>query len=202
MMHDLVRYLIEEKYCNNESEAVKILESISDEFYEEVSAAMRLKGMRNRMGNLINQLTKDPTNSELQRKIKTIRGAIPQQETISKAERVIKTEKGDKGIAKTPGVGAQTSDIATTKTAAARKDRPMTGARINSPGIAAFAERQASRMTGTTSEVGRAGGSSRQSTGVVKTGKYSQMQGGSGATAAVPNKGISRTGARFPRQRG
>lgn len=201
-MYELVEFLIEERYCNTESEAIKILESISDKFYEEVSAAMRLRGMRGRMDNLISQLMKDPTNTKLQRKIKTIRGAIPQQETISKAERVIKTTRGDKGIAKTPGVGAQTSDIATTKTAAARRDRPMTGAQINDPRVAASAERQVSRMTGTSSEVGRAGGASRQSTGVVRTGKYSQMQSGSGATAAVPNKGTSRTGSRFPRQRG
>lgn len=201
-MQELVEFLIDERYCNTESEAIKILESVSDEFYEEVSAAMRLKGMRGRMDSLISQLMKDPNNIELQRKIKTIRGSIPQQETISKAERVIKTTRGDKGIAKTPGVGAQTSDTATTKTAASRKDRPMTGAQINDPRVAASVERQASRMTGTSSEVSRAGGASSQSTGVVKTGKYSQMQTGSGATAAVPNKGTSRTGSRFPRQRG
>jgi hypothetical protein len=201
-MQELVEFLIDERYCNTESEAIKILESVSDEFYEEVSAAMRLKGMRGRMDSLISQLMKDPNNIELQRKIKTIRGSIPQQETISKAERVIKTTRGDKGIAKTPGVGAQTSDTATTKTAAARKDRPMTGAQINDPRVAASVERQASRMTGTSSEVSRAGGASSKSTGVVKTGKYSQMQTGSGATAAVPNKGTSRTGSRFPRQRG
>lgn len=33
-MHDLVDFLVEEKYCNTESEAIKILESVSDEFYE------------------------------------------------------------------------------------------------------------------------------------------------------------------------
>lgn len=130
-MYNLVAYLIEEKYCNNELEAVKILESISDEFYEEVSAAMRLKSMRNRMENLIKQLIKDPTNSEVQRKIKTIRGAIPQQETISKAERVIKTAKGAKGIAKTPrgkrGVYQQPKDVPSSVGTASGIQRTDTG---------------------------------------------------------------------------
>jgi hypothetical protein len=33
-MHDLVDFLVEEKYCNTGSEAIKILESVSEEFYE------------------------------------------------------------------------------------------------------------------------------------------------------------------------
>jgi hypothetical protein len=33
-MHDLVDFLVEERYCNTESEAIKILESVSEEFYE------------------------------------------------------------------------------------------------------------------------------------------------------------------------
>lgn len=209
-MYELVNFLVEEKYCYTKSEALKILESASDEFYqyivEEVSASKRLGGMRKRMEGLISSLMKDPSNVELQRKIKTIRSELPRQEKISKAERTIKQIQGNKGIASTPrgidGGRAQTSDIATTKTAERRTDRPMTGARINDPRVAASAERETSRITGTSSEVGRAGGASRQFTGVRKTGKYSNMQTGSGATSSLPNKGQSSTGARFPRQRG
>lgn len=209
-MYELVDFLVEERYCNSELEALKIIESISDEFYEylleEVSASQRVRAMRGRMGNLISSLMKDPTNTTLQRQIKTIRSAIPQQEKISQGERAIQSVQGSKGIAPTPrgpgGSRAQTSDIATTKTAQQRRDRPMTGARINDPNVAASAERNTSRLTGTTPEVNRAGGASRQFTGVVRTGRYSNMQTGGRSTAALRSKGISRNGDRFPNQRG
>lgn len=105
-MYDLIDFLVEERYCNSELEALKIIESISDEFYrylvEEVSASQRVRAMRGRMGNLISSLMKDPTNTTLQRQIKTIRSAIPQQEKISRGERAIQSVQGSKGIASTP----------------------------------------------------------------------------------------------------
>ena len=105
-MYDLIDFLVEERYCNSELEAVKILESVSDGFYEylleEVSASQRVRAMRGRMGNLISSLMKDPTNTTLQRQIKTIRSAIPQQEKISRGERAIQSVQGSKGIASTP----------------------------------------------------------------------------------------------------
>jgi hypothetical protein len=209
-MRELLYFLIEEKYCNTETEALKILESVSDNFYnyllEEVSASQRVGAMRKRMEGLISSLMKDPSNTTLQRQIKTIRSELPGQEKISRAERTIKQIQGDRGIASTPrgadGGRAQTSDIATTKTAEKRKDRPMTGAKINDPRVASAAGRETSRITRTSAEVGRAGGASSQFTGVRKTGKYSNMQSGGRATAALPNTGRSRTGSRFPEQRG
>lgn len=207
-MHNLETFLIDKGYCHTIKEASKILESISGEFYEylveEVSASKRLGSMRSRMDNLISSLMKDPTNTEIQRKIKTIRSELPRQERISRAERTVKQIQGDNGIAATPkgpdGSRAQTSDIATTKTASRRKDgKQRTGAAINDPRISSAAEREASRLTGTTSEVERAGGASRQFTGTRRTGKYFNMQSGGRATSALPNRGISSSGAQFPR---
>jgi hypothetical protein len=226
-MHDLVDFLVEERYCNTESEAIKIIESVSDEFYEYLietekltgkerikdiqtrRAPERLAAMRTRLKTLTKSAQENPKSIKPKtvEQINRLRVIIPDQESLSKKEMEKRKKEGtaSKGLQPTPrgpGGGAQTSDIAATRTAAARRDRPMTGARINDPRVAASAERRTSRMTGTSSEVGRAGGASRQFTGVVRTGKYTQMQSGTGATEAVPNKGTSRTGARFPRQGG
>jgi hypothetical protein len=211
-MYELIEFLIEKKYCNNESEAIKILESISDEFYEylneEVSGAKRVDAMRRRMGSLVQKVQGNlgGDNTKLVKQIKTIRSAIPQEELKARGERAVASIQGKtaKGLRATPlgpqGQRAQTDDIASTRTAAARTDRPMTGATINRD--AGKLGRAASILTKSPEELQVGGNVSTQRTGVTRTGRYSNMQTGGGATAALPNQGQSRTGSRFPRQRG
>jgi hypothetical protein len=210
-MYEIVEFLIENKYCNTESEAICILESISDDFYEylteEVSGAQRVNAMRRRMASLVNKVQGNLSgdNTKVVSQIKAIRSALPKEELKSKGERAIDSIQGKtaKGLRPTPrgpqGQRAQTDDIASTRTAAARTDRPMTGTTINRD--AATLGREASRLTGKPEELQVGGTVSTQRTGVARTGRYSDMKGGK-ATAALPNQGQSRTGSRFPRQGG
>lgn len=204
-MQELVDFLIEERYCNSELEAIKILESVSDGFYEylieaQISAIDATSKARKEMDAEMRKAASSTFNpkkvSHLRKKITGLKGPV----AVELAQR-----SGSKSSQKTPtgprGERAQTSDIATTRTAASRTDRPMTGSRLNDPRFAAAAEREVSRQTNTSPEVDRAGFASRQSTGVRRTGKYTSMSAGR-ATSALPNLGQSRTGARFPRQRG
>ena len=210
-MSNLEIFLVEEGYCDTEREAIKILECISDEFYyflieKEISAKDATTQARQRLKSAFTKVGKPNFNpKEIQHYTKKIKALEP----FVGIELAQSRESGSKSLQQTPrGVGgsrAQTTDIATTTTSVQKskqRGRPMMGASLNVPSVAAAAERETSRQTRTSAEVGRAGGASRQRTGVVRTGKYTQMQSGGGATTPVPNKGTSRTGAQFPRQQG
>lgn len=190
-MHDLIDFLVEERYCNSELEAVKILESVSDGFYEylleEVSASQRVRAMRGRMGNLISSLMKDPTNTTLQRQIKTIRSAIPQQEKISRGERAIQSVQGSKGIASTPrGPGGSRFQ--------------KSGDVISGPGSLSGVTKvsnykltqQATGLTGISPEASNAGGSRQTTRQRVNRMFDPNVSGGRGT-------GTTRTGGRTPR---
>ena len=208
-MYSLETFLVEEGYCYSIKEASKILECISDDFYyelQETAEAQKVSELRGQLKDLMDRILKE-TNPKKKQTLANEYKRI--QSKISSASKEEKTMRSIRRIAgadnpasrSTPNRGrTQTTDIGVTRTAEARRERPMTGARINDPRVSAAAEREASRLTGTSAEVGRAGGS-RQSTSVVRTGKYSDMgrSSTSGSTAALPNKGTSRTGARFPR---
>jgi hypothetical protein len=190
-MHDLVDFLVEERYCNTESEAIRILESVSDEFYEylieaEASAMEQTK-------NLKNQLKRELSKPN------------PNQATILKITRQLQGLKGpletersqlpmtSRGLQKAPGRGgAQTSDIATTKKAeqkAKETGKPMTGARLNNPRFAAEVEKKASETTNTKPEVRIQG--TGQDTRTIDRSIHTDRRN-------VHNKATSSTGARFP----
>ena len=205
-MYELVDFLVEEKYCNTELEAIKILESISGEFYNYlVEESDSYVDSAKQIRTLNTELQHPKTSSARQQEIRIALAKLGKERRIqTQGSTVLKKIQGKETKPRSSTGRAQTKDIGVTGTAEAKAratGRPMTGAPLNDPRVAAAASREASRLTGTTAEVGRAGGS-RQSTGVVKTGKYSDMQVGGRATASTPNKGQSRTGARFPRQAG
>ena len=205
-MYELVEFLVREGYCYSEKEAVKIIESASDNFYNYlVEESGSYSDNARKIGALKTELTNPRTSSDRQQKIRIALAKLGRENRInSQGSTVLKKIQGRETKPTSASGIAQTTDIGVTKTAEAKaKQRgiPMTGSSINNPRVASAASREASRLTGTTAEVGRAGGSN-QFTGVVRTGKYSDMQVGGRATASTPNKGQSRTGARFPRQAG
>jgi hypothetical protein len=206
-MHDLVDFLVEERYCNTESEAIKIIESVSDEFYDSLVEAYkgkydigkrspeRLSVMRSKLKSLTNKAQQDPGSitPQMADTINKFRLSIPDQQKLASAEMERRKREGtaSKGLQPTPrpGGGAQTSDIAATRTAAARRGRPMTGARLNNPRVAAAAEKETNRRTRTRGEVRIQG--TGQETGTVDSSNYTDRRN-------VHNKATSRTGARFP----
>lgn len=205
-MYELVEFLIGEGYCYSEKEAVKIIESASDNFYNYmVSESEDYSDKAKQIRTLNTELQNPKTSSDRQQEIRIALAKLGKERRIeTQGSTVLKKIQGKETKPASSSGRAQTTDIGVTRTAEAKaKQRgiPMTGSSLNNPRVASAASREASRLTGTTAEVGRAGGS-RQSTGVIRTGKYSDMQTGGRATASTPNKGQSRTGARFPRQAG
>jgi hypothetical protein len=117
-MHDLVNFLVEERYCNTESEAIKIIESVSDEFYDSLVEAYkgkydigkrspeRLSMMRSKLKSLTNKAQQDPGSitPEMADKINRIRVSIPDQESLSRSEMEKRKKEGtsSKGLQPTP----------------------------------------------------------------------------------------------------
>jgi hypothetical protein len=99
-MRKLVNFLVEEKYCNTQSEAIKILESVSDEFYnyliEAEISATDLINTSNRQ--LRQELSKRSPNPKLilhlTKKIKGLRGPASAEST--------QRPKTSKGLSPTP----------------------------------------------------------------------------------------------------
>ena len=205
-MYELVEFLIEERYCYSEKEAVKILECASDDFYNYlVEKNDRYTELTIQKAALNRELQNPKTSLARQKEIPIELAKLGKEMRITaQGATVLKKIQGKETKPTSSSGRAQTTDIGVTRTAEAKAratGRPMTGSRLNKPRVAAAADRYTNKKTGTRPEVSNAGGS-RQSTGVVKTGKYSDMKTGSGATASTPNKGQSRTGAGFPRQPG
>jgi hypothetical protein len=102
-MHDLVDFLVEERYCNTESEAIRILESVSDEFYEylieaEASAMEQTKTLKNQLKR---ELSKpNPNQATILKITKQLQGLKGPLET----ERS-QLPMTSKGLQKTPGRG-------------------------------------------------------------------------------------------------
>jgi hypothetical protein len=101
-MHDLVDFLVEERYCNTESEAIKIIESVSDEFYDylieaEVSAITSTAEARKRMDAEMKKVGKPEFNPNL---VKHLRKKIAGLKGPASAELA---QSKNKGIQKTPG---------------------------------------------------------------------------------------------------
>jgi hypothetical protein len=205
-MYELVEFLIGEQYCYSEKEAYKIIESVSDDFYNHlVEESDGYSDKAKQVRTLNTELQNPRTSSARQQEIRIALAKLGRERRIeTQGQTALKKIQGKETKPRASSGRAQTTDIGVTKTAEAKakaRGISMTGSTLNNPRVASAASREASRLTGTTAEVGRAGGSS-QSTGVVRTGKYSDMQVGGRATASTPNRGQSRTGVRFPRQLG
>jgi hypothetical protein len=105
-MHDLVDFLVEERYCNTESEAIKILESVSDEFYEslieaQISAITSTAEARKRMDAEMKKVGTSDFNpklvTHLRKKISGLRGPASVELAQSKSRGLQKTPTGASG---------------------------------------------------------------------------------------------------------
>jgi uncharacterized protein YdaT len=105
-MHDLVNFLVEERYCNTESEAIKIIESVSDEFYDylieaEISAITSTADARKRMDAEMKKVGKPGFNpnlvKHLRKKIAGLKGPASAELAQSKNKGIQKTPTGEGG---------------------------------------------------------------------------------------------------------
>jgi hypothetical protein len=192
-MHNLVDFLVEERYCNTESEAIKILESVSDEFYDSLVEAEELKGkerikdiqtrraperlaaMRTRLKTLTKSAQENPKSIKPKtvEQINRLRVIIPDQESLSKKEMEKRKKEGtaSKGLQKTP-TGPKGRRVQKTEEEGINP--------LNDPRVAAAAERESDEKTGTRGEVPKAGGASNQSTRRLRQTQYSRTSGGRG----------------------
>jgi len=168
-MHDLVDFLVEERYCNTESEAIKILESVSDKFYEYLIetqiSAMDLTTKAKK--DLRQELSKPNSNQKrilhLTKKLKGLSGPA--------AAEAAQMSMTSKGLQKTP-TGPKGRRVQKTEEEGVN--------RLNDPRVAAAAEREADKETGTKGEVSKAGGASNQPTRRLRQTQYSRTSGGRG----------------------
>lgn len=123
-MRKLVNFLVEEKYCNTQSEAIKILESVSDEFYNYLIEAENLTGkerikdiqtrraperhraMSNRLKNMTTAAQRNPGSitPKQVRQIRMLRLLIPDQQELASLEMEKRKKEGtaSKGLSPTP----------------------------------------------------------------------------------------------------
>jgi hypothetical protein len=98
-MQELVDFLIEERYCNSELEAVKILESVSDSFYEylieaQVSAIDATAKARREMDAEMRSPNLNPKKiKHFRKKITGLKGAVATE---------LAQRSGSKSLQKTP----------------------------------------------------------------------------------------------------
>lgn len=210
-MQELVYFLIEERYCNSELEAIKILESVSDEFYDYLIeknydvnrfAPERVGLIRRRIEKLKSKAQNNPTSvqdpEKLRRDIKFLKGALrgPIDNQIEKAnqemKRRIDAEEAtvNKGSLPTPrgpgGSGAQ-------------KPRDVISTVGTIPGVQKTNQRKysiaATRLTGISPESGSLSSVSSPQTGEMVAGSFDrEVSGGRGT-------GTTRTGGKTPRAR-
>jgi hypothetical protein len=198
-MSNLEIFLIEEGYCNTEREAIKILECISDEFYdfliEKTSeydpgrySPERVIAMTARIRELQKQAQNNPESItdpvKFRQRIKKIKDALPKNQIMRELElkRRIKEKEAKPGILPTPR-GKDGSIV--------QKPQVTRRGGTSEPNIVSGSSREldkiATGLTGMPSEVGRAGGASAQSTSVRVTGGHTNMSPGGGATSKLPN---------------
>ena len=105
-MLDLVDFLVEERYCNTESEAIRIIESVSDEFYDylieaEISAITSIADARKRMDAEMKKVGKPGFNpnlvKHLRKKISGLKGAASAELSQSTSKGLQRTPKGKGG---------------------------------------------------------------------------------------------------------
>jgi hypothetical protein len=194
-MQELVDFLIEERYCNSELEAIKILESVSDGFYEYLVekynvnrfAPERVMAITNRINSLKSQAQNNPTSVtdpvKFRRNIKFLQGVlsgpIDNQKEKAKAEmqrRIDDKEvKVKKGSLPTPNRGKpqKPKNVPTGKT--------TIGSYSNIDRNTSSVEKQARRLSG-----GMPSGSESQRsvysspTAVVTGGRHGTVHGGRG----------------------
>jgi hypothetical protein len=195
-MQKLVDFLIEERYCNSELEAVKILESVSDSFYEyliEGAGEDELSRLRLQLRN-IERRGFDPTNSKQIQQIKDLRTRITNLKVDTGIDRARQDIEGNtpKGRAKTPrGPGGRS----------AQKEKDVISQAGSLPGVS---KRSNSNLTGKADkllgqkdggEVPRAGGSSQRTRERVQRMYDPNVSGGRGT-------GTTRTGGKTPSSNG
>lgn len=163
-MGDLVKFLIEEGFCYKESEALRILESVSDTFYDylvesyqgnyDISrrAPERLAMMRDKLKTLTAAVQRNPTTASRNQieRIQRLRAAIPGQQGLSRQEMEFRkaTGRASRGLQATPRgpsgsrfqkprdviAPGTISDIAKTSVSPEREATRMTGISPGSKG--------------------------------------------------------------------
>lgn len=110
-MYDLIDFLIEERYCNSELEAVKILESVSDGFYEylleeyDISkfAPERVRAIKDKIKALKKQAQENPLSikdpKKFRKRIQMLQGSldgpVDNQSKIAEREKRRRIEAGE-----------------------------------------------------------------------------------------------------------
>lgn len=106
-MYDLIDFLVEERYCNSELEAVKILESVSDEFYEyllekyDISkfAPERVRAIKDKIKALKKQAQENPLSikdpKKFRKRIEMLQGSVDNQSKIAEREKRRRIEAGE-----------------------------------------------------------------------------------------------------------
>jgi len=207
-MYELVDFLVEERYCNSELEALKIIESISDEFYkyllEEYNinkfAPERVRAIKDKIKRLKKQAQENPLSIKDPEKFRTridmlqgtLDGTVDNQSKKAKDETQRRIDTGEvkqnKGGLPTPrGPGGSRF----------QKGRDVISTSGSLPGVTKASnyklKQLATRLTGISPEAENAGGS-RQKTGenVHSLFDPNDVSGGRGT-------GTTRTGGRTPR---
>jgi hypothetical protein len=172
-MQDLVEFLIENRYCDTEASAIKILEYSSDNFYDYIAEAQlsAIDLTAKARKDMASELTKAGTPGFNAKKVRHMRKKIDGLRGPASTELAQRSTK--KTSQPTPGGGsrAQTKDIGIT--------------RLNSPRVKASADNFTNQVTGTRPEVSIPG--TAQTTNTIGHGKYTNNSGN-------PNKGRTRTG--------
>lgn len=201
-MYELVDFLVEERYCNSELEALKIIESISDEFYEYLlersnqfersSEAARLSNLRLKLKSIMAKIVseKDPEKKkQLANEYKSIQTEIEKQSESEKTSRLIKQVRGEDNPASRPTPRGQGGSVY-------QKDGDVVSGPGSLPGVTKTSNYKlktlATRLTGISPEAENAGGS-RQKTGENVHSMFDRdVSGGRGT-------GRTRTGGLTPR---
>jgi len=201
-MYELVDFLVEERYCNNELEALKIIESISDEFYEYLlersnqfersSEAAHLSNLRLKLKSIMAKIVseKDPEKKkQLANEYKSIQTEIEKQSESEKTSRLIKQVRGEDNPASRPTPRGQGGSVY-------QKDSDVVSGPGSLSGVTKVSNykltQQATGLTGISPEASNAGGSRQTTRQRVNRMFDPNVSGGRGT-------GTTRTGGRTPR---
>lgn len=188
-MQELVYFLIEERYCNSELEAIKILESVSDEFYDYlIEAQISATDLTNASNKrLRSELSRPNPNKKLiihlVKKIKGLKGPA-----AAEAQQRPRTGIGLQPTPRGPG-GSR-----------AQKPRDVISTVGTIPGVQKTNQGQyskaATRLTGISSGSGSRSSVRSPETGEMVAGLFDRtgVSGGRGT-------GTTRTGGTTPRAR-
>ena len=198
-MSNLEIFLVEEGYCDTEREASKILECISDEFYDflvEKSSNIddmkpsQIESRRNELSKQLSALRRSnlspvelaKRSTEINAELNRLRAELKTHENIGtytpKRQDTPTVRRSDGSES-----NLQTSDIGRTKTSDQREKEtgsPMSGSRLNVPRVRRELTRKGTALSGIPSEVHIQG--TAQTTAQRKEDLFNRKTSGGGGT--------------------